>query len=190
MSTRYRALVLLAHPSLQHSRINRAMRDAICGLENITLHDLYHEYPEFYIDVKREQQLLLRHDLVVFQSPFYWYSTTPMLKLWQDVVLEYGFAYGTGGTQLRGKDFWPVFSTGGPDDAYAKHGYNRYTVDQLLLPLHATNNLCGMVYHAPLLIQGSYQRSDEEIARHAAQYRALLADYTARGGSALPADPY
>ncbi|CAH8182184.1 Glutathione-regulated potassium-efflux system ancillary protein KefG [Vibrio aestuarianus] len=32
----------------------------------------------------------------------YWYSTPALLKEWQDLVLEYGFAYGQEGTALNG----------------------------------------------------------------------------------------
>ena len=39
------------------------------------------------------------HDVVIFQFPLFWYSTPPILKQWQDIVLEYGWAYGEGGTK-------------------------------------------------------------------------------------------
>ena len=45
-----------------------------------------------------------------------------MLKGWQDMVLEYGFAYGSKGTALKGKEFFVVVSTGGPKEAYAENG--------------------------------------------------------------------
>jgi len=41
--------------------------------------------------------------MIVFHHPFYWYSSPAILKEWQDLVLEYGFAYGHEGTALRGK---------------------------------------------------------------------------------------
>lgn len=44
-----------------------------------------------------EQQLLLEHDIIVFQH-FYWYSCPAILKEWMDRVLEYGFALGLKGT--------------------------------------------------------------------------------------------
>ncbi len=51
-------LVLFAHPYPQHSRINVAMVKVIRNLPHVTLHDLYEAYPDFHIDVKREQALL------------------------------------------------------------------------------------------------------------------------------------
>ena len=81
-------LILIAHPALHRSRINKTMLNQVTGLDNITVQNLYESYPDFYIDVHREQALLLNTDLVVFQHPMYWYSAPPLLKLWQDVVLE------------------------------------------------------------------------------------------------------
>ena len=37
----------------------------------------------------------------------------PLMKLWVDDVLTFGWAYGPGGTALNGKDLWLVASTGG-----------------------------------------------------------------------------
>ena len=96
-------LVLFAHPSPGRSEVNGPMARAAAGIDGVTLVDLYAEYPDFRIDVDREQKRLLDHDVIVFQHPLYWYSTTAILKEWQDLVLEHGFAYGSEGTALQGK---------------------------------------------------------------------------------------
>src|SRR5258705_2687374 len=88
-----RILVLLAHPVLERSRVNRRLVDAVRGLEGVTIHDLYEVYPTLDIDVRREQELLLEHDVAVFQHPFYWYSVPSILKEWQDLVLEHSSGY-------------------------------------------------------------------------------------------------
>ena len=100
-----RVLILFAHPAPHKSSINRYLIASVQGLNNVTINDLYEEYPTFDINVQREQELLLAHDIIVFQHPFYWYSSPAILKEWEDLVLEYGFAYGTGGTKLHGKLF-------------------------------------------------------------------------------------
>src|SRR6188508_1129168 len=109
-----RVLVLFAHPVLERSRVNRRLADAIRGLEGVTFRDLYELYPNFSIDVQAEQEQLLAHDVIVFQHPFYWYSCPAIVKEWQDLVLEHGWAYGVGGTQLRGKIWLNAITTGGP----------------------------------------------------------------------------
>jgi glutathione-regulated potassium-efflux system ancillary protein KefG len=83
---------LFAHPVLERSRVNRRLVDAIRGLDGVTIHDLYETYPTMAIDARAEQELLLQHDVYVFQHPFYWYSSPAILKEWQDLVLEHGWA--------------------------------------------------------------------------------------------------
>ena len=85
-------LVLHAHPRLSASVVQRAMLRAIDGLDDVTLVDLYAEYPGLDIDVAKEQRRLLDHDVIVLQHPFYWYSSPAIIKEWQDLVLENGWA--------------------------------------------------------------------------------------------------
>ena len=94
-------LILFAHPALEKSRVNRVLIRDIPGIEGVTFHDLYETYPDFDIDVAREQELLLAHDTIVLHHPFFWYSTPAMLKEWQDLVLEHGWAYGSGGNRAE-----------------------------------------------------------------------------------------
>jgi len=122
----YRILVLFAHPAFHRSRINRRLIASIRDLENVTINDLYEEYPDFYINVKREQQLLIEHDIIIFQHPFYWYSSPAILKQWEDLVLEFGFAYGPGGTKLQEKLVLSAITAGGPLSAYQRDGYNYF----------------------------------------------------------------
>src|ERR1700761_4628712 len=123
-----RVLILFAHPALQKSRVNRRLIAAVPHLENVTINDLYEEYPDFSIDVRREQALLESHDIIIFQHPFYWYSCPALLKEWEDLVLQYGFAYGTGGTKLRGKWVLTAITAGGPSAAYQRNGHNYFTI--------------------------------------------------------------
>ncbi|MFQ3619101.1 MAG: NAD(P)H-dependent oxidoreductase [Cyanobacteriota bacterium] len=170
-----RILILFAHPALEKSRVNRQLIRAVQGLDSITLHDLYEQYPSFHIDVKLEQDLLRSHDIIVFQHPFYWYSSPALLKEWQDLVLEYGFAYGQGGTALRGKKFLSAITTGGSEKAYCRQGHNYFTIRELLTPFEQTARLCGMEYLPPFVITGTHQlREANQIAPHAEAYRMAL----------------
>jgi glutathione-regulated potassium-efflux system ancillary protein KefG len=174
MSAR-RVLVNFAHPVLERSRVNRRLLDAIRGLDGVTVHDLYEAYPTLHVNVEREQELLLAHDVIVFQHPFYWYSTPALLKEWQDHVLEHGWAYGEGGTRLRGKLTFNALTTGGPEAAYRTTGYNRFTVRQLLAPWDQTAYLCGMRFLAPFVVHAALRvRADDELAAVKAAYRRLI----------------
>jgi len=166
-----RVLILFAHPALHRSRINAALAGAVQGLAAVTFHDLYEEYPTLHLDVEREQALLLEHDVIVWQHPFYWYSAPAILKEWMDVVLEYGFAYGEGGTRLHGKQVLSALTTGGPEAAYQHGGYNHYTMRELLAPFDQTARLCGMEYLDPFILHGVRSLSDLEVKAAAASYQ-------------------
>jgi glutathione-regulated potassium-efflux system ancillary protein KefG len=170
-----RVLVIFAHPVLERSRVNRRLLEAIRDLDDVTIHDLYEEYPTLNIDVKREQELLLAHDVIVFQHPFYWYSVPAILKEWQDLVLEHGWAYGHGGTHLRGKLTLNAITTGGPETAYKKGGYNRFTIRELMTPWDQTAFLCGMRFLAPFAVHAALKVvRDEDLDDCRATYRRLI----------------
>lgn len=167
-------LILFAHPALEKSRVNRRLIAGIENLEGVTLHDLYEEYPDFSIDVPREQAMLLEHDIIVMQHPFFWYSTPAMLKEWQDLVLQHGWAYGSEGKMLEGKRALNVLTTGGRESAYQPEGYNRFTMRQFLVPLEQTFRLCGVEYLPPFVVHGTLRMTPEEMQSHAKDYRQLI----------------
>ena len=169
-----RILILFAHPALQASRVQRHLIRAVRDLEGITFHDLYETYPDFDVDVPREQELLLRHDLIVLQHPLYWYSVPALVKQWFDLVLEHGWAYGTDGTALQGKRMLSVISAGGREETYARDAMNRYTLAEFLAPVAQTARLCGIDYLPPFVVHGAHGLGSEEIAQAARDYRRLL----------------
>lgn len=170
-----RILVLFAHPALHRSRVQSALLAAARSVDDVTVHDLYQAYPDFDIDVAREQALLLAHDVIVLQHPFYWYSTPAIVKQWEDLVLEHGWAYGRTGTQLHGKTMWSVISTGGHADAYTAEGRNRYTIEQLLAPIAQTARLCGMQWRPPFVVHGTHVMTRDAINEAAREYAEQLA---------------
>ncbi len=169
-----RVLILFAHPAIQKSRINRKMIKAVQGLEWVTVNDLYDNYPDFYIDIVKEQQLLMLHDIVVWHHPFYWYSMPALLKEWFDLVLQHGFAYGKNGTALEEKQAISVLSTGGQKEVYSNEGRNRFTVNQFLAPVQQSANLCRMKYLPPFVVHGSYTITDGQIDEYAEKYKNLI----------------
>ena len=97
MSQPPKVLLLYAHPESPDSVANRVLLQQAQQLEHVTVHDLYAHYPDFFIDIHREQQLLRDHKVIVFQHPLYTYSCPALLKEWMDRVLARGFASGAGG---------------------------------------------------------------------------------------------
>lgn len=179
-------VVLFAHPSLENSRVHQAWLAAISGLEHVEIRDLYQLYPEFDVDVKEEQRILEAHDIIVLQHPLYWYSTPALLKQYQDLVLEHGWAYGAGGVALRGKEVLSAISMGGQQDAYERGGFHDITVDELLAPIRQTVRLCNMHYLPPFLEHGAFLMGPEDVVKSALRYRAALTALRDRSVATTP----
>ena len=168
-------LILFGHPAFKRSTINAALRKAVENLEGITFHDLYASYPDFLIDVTHEQKLCASHDIIVFQHPFYWYSTPAIIKEWFDLVLEHTWAYGETGIALAGKITFQALTAGGDLSNYRTGGLNSFTIKELTTPYRATANLCQMKWLPPFAVLGIHRGLPEkERVRHAEDYRRAL----------------
>ncbi|MBK1880111.1 NAD(P)H-dependent oxidoreductase [Pelagicoccus mobilis] len=168
-------LINFAHPARSRSLINNALRSAIEGLENVTLNDLYAHYPDFLIDVKREQALCEEHDVIIFQHPFYWYSTPAIMKEWLDLVLQHGWGFGSHGNALAGKLFLQALTAGGDDSTYQKYGYNEFTISELTSPMRATAKLCKMTWLPPFAVLGIHRGlRQEKVSAYAEDYRQAV----------------
>jgi glutathione-regulated potassium-efflux system ancillary protein KefG len=174
-ATTARLLVVLAHPAMERSRANLALVQAIRQAPGVSLVDLYELYPDFMVDVRAEQKRLVAHHTVVLQFPVYWYSTPSLLKEWLDLVWLHGFAYGQGGTALRGKRLLAACTTGGDEESYRPDGVHRFSLQEFLRPLEQTAALCGMEWAPPFVLHGSAARGDAALAQEAQAYRARLA---------------
>jgi glutathione-regulated potassium-efflux system ancillary protein KefG len=172
--TEQKILLLFFHPRFENSKSNKRLLHAAETLQNITVRDMYEIYPDYNIDVKAEQAMLLQHDVIIWQHPFYWYSCPPLMKQWIDLVLEHGWAYGKGGDKLMGKSIMNVFSSGGNFEVYQKGGRNRFTYRELLSPFDQTAFLCHMTYLPPFIIPGANKISDEVLEGYAIRYLEIL----------------
>ena len=167
-------LILFAHPLLEKSRVHSELLKKAKTVEGVTINDLYERYPDFDIDVEREKKLLTGHDIIVWQHPFYWYSAPPLLKQWQDLVLEHGWAYGKKGTALAGKKIFNVLTSGGSMEAYQQEGFHKYSIHDFLKPFERTAELCRMSYWPPFWIHGVHRMEMDMIKQHSEQYKNLL----------------
>ena len=150
------ALVILAHPDFSQSVANKAVIEHLqnSGL-NIEIRDLAALYPDYRIDTAVEQQALLRHQTIVFQYPLYWYNMPAILKQYFDNVLTYGFAYGTGGDKLKGKNFVPSLTIGSPEEDYRAVGAAHFRVYEFCKSLKQTAYYTQMNYIDPFYFHGT-----------------------------------
>lgn len=169
-----RLLLIFAHPSLEKSRVNAKLIKYVPSIKDLTFHDLYELYPDYDIDIRMEQQLLLEHEIVIMHHPFYWYSSPPIVKQWEDLVLEHGWAYGSKGKNLIGKYFMNAVTTGGPAEAYQSGSFNKYSIREFLIPFEQTARLCNMIYLPPYLVQGTHRLRENEIEVQARKYADFL----------------
>jgi len=182
--------VIAAHPAWRESRVNRPLMEAARGLPRVQVQDLYSSYPDYAIDVPREQAALERAQLVVLLHPIQWYSMPALQKLWFDEVLTYGWAYGVvsagsdetapqgaPGTALRGKALWLVLTTGGQEGSYQPSGKQASDFDAFLPPYQHTAALCGMRFLPPLVLHSAHSTGKQEVLAHIAQFRQRLQHY-------------
>lgn len=173
-----RVYFIFAHPQRTRSRANRLVLERVCDLPQVTVVDLYETYPGFHIDVDKEQQNLLSHDIVVFQHPLYWYAMPPLLKLWVDEVLELGWAYGPDGVAIAGKAFQLSITTGGNDESYSPSGVHEHPLDAFLLPYVEMSKLCKLSYLDPVVLHSAQRASMAELEAHAERVRDRLIHLT------------
>ena len=171
-----RLLVLYAHAAPHLSRVNRRLADCARQVDGVYLHDLYETYPDFYIDVVREQALVAQAEVLVFLHPLQWYAAPALMKEWVDCVLAESWVCGadnTGGT-LRGKRYWLVATTGGGAEEYAVGARHGRPFAHYLAPFEQTAALCGMTWIAPHILHAAHAVDAATVDAHVARFGALL----------------
>lgn len=168
-----KVLVILAHPSITTSRLNAHLKKGIANQSDIKINELYEEYPDEQIDIKREQLLVEEHNRVIFQFPNYWYNYPPLLKKWFDEVLERGWAF-SGGDAIRGKELGVAVSSNYSPEDYRFDGHHRHTIEQIMAPFHATCNFIGAKSLPIFKTFNDLMQTDEDLDEQAKEYLKYL----------------
>lgn len=135
------ALIILAHPLYADSIANKAVMESLQQSDlDLEIRDIHQLYPDQNINVLAEQQALLRHDVVIFQHPMYWFNVPSILKQWMDSVLSYQFAYGSEGDKLKGKKFLHSLTIGQDEQRMESK------IESLLSPIRESINYIQMNY--------------------------------------------
>lgn len=166
--------VFLFHPDVNgQSRANKALADA-ASQAGIEVRDLYSLYPDFAVDAKAEQAVLEETDRIVLQFPMYWYSSPALLKQWEDTVLEYGWAYGSTGNALQGKEVILAVTQGAGADDYTPEGRFQITTEELLKPFETIRFHTGLVFKDAFVVSGTLNISEEDLQAAAKDYVAHI----------------
>ncbi|MDF2884409.1 MAG: putative NADPH-quinone reductase [Clostridiaceae bacterium] len=167
-----KTLVILAHPNIADSKVNKRWKQELLQYsDEITIHEIYKEYPDWSIDILKEQKLIEAYDTIIFQFPLYWYSYPPLLKKWLDDVFTHGWAYGSKGKKLKGKKLGIAMSIGDKEENYLPTGSVNFTVDEVIVPFKASAVHVGAIvlpYFATFGV--SFKTSDEDINQSAKDY--------------------
>lgn len=174
-----KTLVILAHPNIEDSRVNNKWKRELLQYTNeITIHEIYKEYPNWSIDVLKEQKLLEAHSNIIFQFPLYWYSYPPLLKKWLDDVFTHGWAYVSQGDKLKGKKLGIAMSIGDKKENYSPTGSVSFTVEEVVAPFKASAVHVGAITLPYFAVFGaSFQASDDDIDQSAKDYIKYIFQY-------------
>lgn len=143
-SMQQKVLIVSGHTNLQGDSV--ANKNIIANLKELlpssTIIDL--GSMDYKFDVKKEQQLLLDHDIIVMQFPLFWYSWPSAMQKWVEDVFTHGFSHGSTGNKLKGKKILFSLTTGTGEEAYSKNGFMKHEIGEFLYPMDAVANLAQM----------------------------------------------
>jgi len=142
------------------------------------LHATQHQ--GFAPDVRAEMEKLEWCDVLIFQSPLWWFSIPAILKGWVDRVFAMGFAYGGGRWfdrgVFKGKRAMVSITTGGGESYFSPTGLGG-DINTLLFPInHGIFRFCGFDVLPPFLSYSAARVSPEERAAYLAAYAERLRD--------------
>ncbi|WP_434668778.1 NAD(P)H-dependent oxidoreductase [Klebsiella sp. B345] len=159
-------LIISGHPNINESIGNATILDEVAkALPETKIRFLDTLYPDYQIDVIKEQEALLNADVIVWQFPFSWYSVPGLMKLWIDRVFVHGFAHGST-AKLGGKKLLLSFTAGAPESLYSPEGLFGHDIRQYLTQFETLAVLCNLDMLEPVYTFGlSYAGRDEAKVR-------------------------
>jgi glutathione-regulated potassium-efflux system ancillary protein KefF len=168
-----------AHPYPARSRAVAALLASVRDLPNVEVRSLYDLYPDFDIDTAAERGAVGRATALVLLHPLYWYTAPALLKHWFDTVLTKGFAYGEGGTALRGKACLWAVTTGGDMHAFSEKGRHAHPFATYQPVIEQTMRYCGVAWAEPFVVHGAHLIPATELAQAAARFRERVQELEA-----------
>ena len=130
-----KTLLVLCHPNFKNSFANKTLVEKIKSkIPDIEIDNIHELYPDLKIDVKAEQEKLLKADTIILAFPMFWFSCPHFLSKWIEDVFAHGFAYGTNAYKLEGKKMILSMTMGGNKDEFQ----GKFDLDRLIGHFEAT----------------------------------------------------
>lgn len=138
---------IYAHPNHKASLANQLIMEEFKKLlPSLDAADLGALYPNYKMDIKREQDRLKNAEMIIFQYPFWWYGAPSLLHAYIEQVFAHGWAYGHGGEALKGKSLTLSFTTGAPEADYSPQTLLHHNITDYLTGMMSTAAFTGMAY--------------------------------------------
>lgn len=130
-----KVLLVLSHPNFKDSFANKIVVDKLKTLiPDMEISHIDALYPDGKIDVKAEQEKLLKADTIIFQFPMFWFKSPYLLSKWVEDVFTHGFAYGSSGNKLEGKKLIVSITMGGDENEFK----GKFDLERLVGPFECT----------------------------------------------------
>ena len=138
-----KVLLVVCHPNLKDSFANKIVVEKLKALiPDMEIDNIHELYPDGKIDVKAEQEKLLKANTVIFAFPMYWFKSPYLLSKWTEDVFAHGFAYGTNAYKLEGKKLILSMTMGGSKEEFT----GKFDLERLVGPFEATALFCKMKF--------------------------------------------
>ena len=173
-------LIISGHTDLSNSVANKQILETLHEkLPKAEIVKLDSEYPDYKIDVLKEQQRVKRADIIVLAFPFFWYAAPAIVYRWMELTLVHGFAYDSKGGKLQGKKLIVSITSAAPNDALTKEGICGHTIEEYMQWIKDSCNIVGFEYEGIMLLGGvgyenrnspdEVKKTKERCTKHAEQ---------------------
>lgn len=184
-----KGLLVVGHPYLmKDSKANQAIVEGLCQqIPDLDCVCLAQEYPDYQINIVKEQNRLRHADYLILQFPIFWYGIPSDLKRWLEEVFQFGFSHGIekGVGPLVGKKLLLSFTTSIKKEALIQE----QDLEELIYTLKALAAFTQMDYlgYVATTDVGYLARQNPQMAKtydaHVQRILQMLADHQLISGS-------
>ena len=131
-----KVLLICGHPYYKNdSFLNKAIiEDLKKKMPKAEYDILIENYPEQKFNIENEQKKLKDADIIIFQYPIFWYNWPSILQKYVEEVFSHGFAFGSKGSQLKGKKLILSFTAEYGEKDFQHGAGGRFTIEEIFLP--------------------------------------------------------